>query len=268
MFDRDVSRRFCEARSASGEGRANLAKRIGVREEHLRAIEEGRLGDLPKGIYGRAAIRSFAQACGFDPAETLAACEPFLAQVDEPISALGRLRGVRQPRTPPPVAEAAADTGRPRAPEAAARGTGTPLAQQILDAGRVLAGAALDAVIIVVLLLVLVVCAITALMVPVSALAQSGPAFGVMGALLGALYFAWFGGLRGATIGEQLLLVEAAAVAGHVRSLNAIASRAVDAAMRDARAIQRVGASVGACTLGRASAGDPRIGHFEQPASR
>ncbi|MEO6235546.1 MAG: helix-turn-helix domain-containing protein [Vicinamibacterales bacterium] len=268
MFEGDVSRRLCEARSASGEGRANLAKRIGVREEHLRAIEEGRLGDLPKGIYGRAAIRSFAQACGFDPAETLAASEPFLAQVDEPISALGRRHGVRQPRTPPPVAEAAGDAGRPQAPDAAAEGIGAPLAQRILDAGRVLAAAAIDAVIIVTLLLAVVVSALTALMVPVSALAQSGPAFGVMGALLAALYFAWFGGLRGATIGEQLLPAEAAAMGAQTRTLNAIASRAVDAATRDARAIQRLGASVGACTLGRAAAEDSGIGHFEQPASR
>lgn len=265
MADVDVSRQLREARAAGGEDLTCLAKRIGVREEHLRAIEEGRLADLPKGIYGRAAIRSFAQACGFDPLETLAACEPFLAPVDEPISALGRLHGVRQPRTPAPVNDPL-----PLAPQPAASSTVStaPVAQQLRDAGRVLGAAAADAVVVVALLLVLVVCAVTALTVPVSALATAGPAFGVMGALLAASYFAWFGGLRGATLGEQLLRVDEGSAGAPLRTLNAIGRRALQAATRDATVILRLGASLGAWTQGRTSPHHPGIGHFEQPASR
>jgi hypothetical protein len=263
MADVDVSRQLREARVASGEDLTSLAKRIGVREEHLRAIEDGRFVDLPKGIYGRAAVRSFAQACGFDPLATLAACEPFLAPVDEPISALGRLHGVRRPSAAADGHHAAAALS----PDGSTPAT-TPFPQQLLDAGRLLCAAAIDAVVVVLLLLALVGCAVTALMVPLSAIAHSGPAFGVMGALLGASYFGWLGGLRGATVGEQLLRPAGRTADAPLHRLEAIAARGMQSATRDASVILQLGASFGAWTLGKSSGEDAGIGHFEQPASR
>ena len=62
----DISERLRQARTATGEDLAALGKRIGVRQEHLRAIEDGRFADLPAGIYGRSAVKSFAAAFGFD----------------------------------------------------------------------------------------------------------------------------------------------------------------------------------------------------------
>src|SRR6478736_8476968 len=92
------------ARAQRGEDLAALSARTGLRVHHVRAIEEGRLGDLPPGIYGRAAIRSFAAAYALDADAVLADCEPLLRQLEDPIGALARMRGVAPPadRSPGP----------------------------------------------------------------------------------------------------------------------------------------------------------------------
>ena len=236
MSEVTVFRRLSEARAARGESVSAFAQRIGVREPYVRAIEEDRLADLPKGIYGRAAIRTYAQAAGLDPAETLAACEALLPELDDPISGLARMRGVRQPK----VAPARADSGsHPAAPN------GMPGAD-LLPRWQVVAAAAVDAAVVVGLLLVVVLCAVTAMTVPMSALAESGGAFGVMGVLLGAAYFVWFGGLRGATLGEQWLGVEQEHPRHPALTLAAIGACALRSATRDTRSIERLGAAIAA----------------------
>jgi hypothetical protein len=240
MANGTVSQRLSEARRARREDLPGLARRIGVREEHLRAIEQGRFADLPSGIYGRAAIRSFAAAFGFDPAAILAECEAELTPVEEPISALGRLRGGRQPAVPPVSATA----GRPQPVRNAPAG---PLAGSRFPSWRLLAAATLDACVVAALLLLVVVCAITAMMVPVPALAHAGPAFGLMGLLLGSAYFVWFGGLVGRTVGAQLLRVETEDedIERGALTLRALGARALLAAAEDARFIQGLGAWTG-----------------------
>ena len=205
-----------------------------MREENLRAIEQGRFADLPPGIYGRAAIRSFATAFGFDPAEVLAECESQLTPVAEPIQALCKLNGVRQ--SPHPVAAhspVALDTAAP------------PLAEIALLSWRPLAAAALDACVVAVLLLIVVVCAVTAMMVPIAALGRSGPMFGVMGVVLGSAYYVWFGGLAGRTVGEQVFRVETRSPERASMTLGAIGAGALRAATEDVRFIQGLGACVG-----------------------
>jgi hypothetical protein len=238
MTEVTVSQRLSEARRAAREDLPALAKRIGVRQEHLRAIEQARFADLPSGIYGRSAIRSFATAFGFDPAEILAECESQLTPVEEPISAMGRLRGVRQPPTRP-VATAGA-----RPPTTRDARDQQP-AESELPGWRLLAAAALDACVVVGLLLVVVVCAITAMMVPIAALAKSGPMFGLMGVLLGSSYFVWFGGLGGRTVGEQALRVEPRNTEHAALTLGAIGAGALLAATEDARFIRGLGAWTG-----------------------
>src|SRR5436305_2996917 len=98
MADVTVHERLRHARAASGLDLTTLAQRSGVRLDHLRAIEDGRFGDLPPGIYARAALRSFAAASGLDPHEVLADCEALLPAIEDPIAALGRRRGVRHDR--------------------------------------------------------------------------------------------------------------------------------------------------------------------------
>lgn len=238
MSEVTISQRLSEARRAAREDLPALAKRIGVRQEHLRAIEQGRFADLPSGIYGRSAIRSFATAFGFDPSEMLAECESLLTPVEEPISAMGRLRGVRQPPTRTAAAAGARVVARRDLPE-------EHLAESLLPGLRLLAAAALDAMVVVGLLLLVVVCAITAMMVPIAALDKSGPMFGVMGVLLGSSYFVWFGGLGGRTVGEQLLGVERRNTEHAALTLAAIGAGALLAATEDARFIRGLGVWTG-----------------------
>jgi hypothetical protein len=243
MSEVTVSQRLRDARKARREDLPTLANRIGVREENLRAIEQGRFTDLPTGIYGRAAIRSFATAFGFDPAEVLAECESQLTPVAEPIQALCKLRGVR--RSPPHVAAAHSSvTLDPAAP---------PLAASAFPGWRSLAAAALDACVVVALLLLVVVCAITAMMVPVAALDRSGPMFGVMGVLLGCAYFVWFGGLAGGTVGERVFGVQARNPQHALMTLRAIGAGALLAATEDARFIQGLGVWAGSAARHRFS---------------
>jgi hypothetical protein len=235
MSDVPVSQRLKEARKARREDLPALAQRIGVREDNLRAIEQGRFADLPPGIYGRAAIRAFASAFGFDPGAVLAECESQLTPVAEPINALCRLRGVRQHAATPAAASHAI----------------TPDAEGPHDTGglfpgwRPLAAAALDACLVVALLLLVVVCAITAMMVPLAALDHSGPMFGLMGLVLGGAYFVWFGGLGGRTVGEQVCRVDARNPQRASMTLGAIGAGALFAATEDARFIQGLGAWAG-----------------------
>jgi len=167
------------AREASGDDLAELARRLGVRIGSLRAIEEGRFGDLPEGIYGRSAIRAFATAYGFDPAEILESVEPLLRPLDEPIAALGRLKGIRkQPGASPPLTA---------------------------SVWRRLAASVVDAAIVVAVLLVVVGASAAALSTPVSALDPGASSFGIMGVLFAAAYHLCFGGVAGATAGERAL---------------------------------------------------------------
>ncbi|HET7694481.1 MAG TPA: helix-turn-helix domain-containing protein [Vicinamibacterales bacterium] len=223
----DISKQLSHARLAAGEDLAALARRTGVRQENLRAIEDGRFAALPPGIYGRAAIKAFASAFGFDGAAILAECEALLTPVDEPIAALARVRGLRaRPAEPPqsrdqPADDLAGDTAFP--------------------GWRHLAAAAIDACVIAGLLLAMIVAALTLLIVPVAALRDSGGAFAVMGLLLAGGYYVCFGGVRGATVGERALSIEPRRPGGPAVTLRMVAERALLAATEDVRCIERWG---------------------------
>ena len=226
----DISAQLRQARQARGEDLCTLAARIGVRHEHLRAIEDGRFADLPSGIYGRAAVRKFAQAFGFDGAAMLVECEALLTPLDEPIAALARVRGLR------PRPEAASGTRECEPPD------------DLAGAAWHLAAAALDACVIVTLLLVVVIAALTMLTAPVSALRDAGGPFGVLGLLLAAGYFLCFGGIRGATIGERALRLAPARPSAPLLTVRLATERALLAATEDARCILRCGEWLGRST--------------------
>jgi hypothetical protein len=231
-----IVEQLSQARLTAREELADLARRTGVRQENLRAIEDGRFADLPPGIYGRAAIRSYANAYGFDGVAILAACEPWLTPVDEPIAALARARGLRSR----PVATPRSHEGDPH----------DDPSDGSFGSWRHLAAAAIDAVVIAVMLLVVVFAALTLLIVPVSALRDAGGAFAIMGGVLAGAYYLCFGGVRGATIGERAATVEPRHSTGSAVTLRVAIERALLAATDDARCIQRAGER-----LGRSSAG-------------
>lgn len=217
-----VNERLRQARLDAGESLESLAQRIGVRGELLRTIEEGCFGRLPPGIYARAAIRSYAVAFGFDASEILDACASALPELEEPITGLARLRGVRvRPPVTPPT----------RQPGASVPFTWRPLL-----------AAAIDACVIATLLAGLIVCARVATGVPLADLQSSAAgAFAVMGVLFGLSYFVWIGGLTGATAGERVAgLAPHAAVAPRM-TLRVIAVRAWRSATADARCFAAAG---------------------------
>jgi transcriptional regulator with XRE-family HTH domain len=234
VSENSIGERLRRARHARGEELPSLARRIGVRQEHLQAIEAGRFSELPAGIYGRAAIRSFAAAFGFDAGEILAACEPLLPALEEPISALARLRGLPKPRSQP-----ASDTR--TVPQS------VPLTTMPGEcpSWRGLAAASVDACLVGLLLLIVVIGALTALTVSPSALGSSAVALGVMGVLLGSGYFVWFGGIAGTTVGQRLFQMEAGGRDRPPLTLQTIAARARRSATEDVRFMMALGAWAG-----------------------
>ena len=69
----DLGAKLREARAAKGLELADVAELTHVRREYLRALDEGRYGDLPEDVYTRNFVKLYAQAVGLDPEATLEA---------------------------------------------------------------------------------------------------------------------------------------------------------------------------------------------------
>jgi Helix-turn-helix domain len=215
--------RLRRARAERGEDVEALSARTGLRPHHVRAIEEARFADLPPGIYGRAAIRTFAAAYALDSEEVLADCEPLLPRLEDPISALARSHGMVSAPTQSPAEPA-------RAAIAATTLTWRPFGAASLDGA--IAGA-----------LLLTVSAGTALLARVSlaALSSSGVSLFLVGLVLGSAYYVWLGGLGGTTFGEYAVGPAHRRRDPRPLTLRAIALRTIAAATADARAIHACG---------------------------
>ena len=217
---------------ARGESLAGVAHRIGVREELLQAIEDGRFADLPRGIYARAAIRSFATAVGCDPAQVLEECHALLPDVDDPIDALARLRGIRSARKP----EASVDS----APVHTVQSSDSPAMW------KPLAAAAIDSAIVMAMMLLLV--AVTAIFCAAPPSAFRGapvPGFVVVGILLASCYFVCFAGIARTTLGERAMRLSPAPGDRVSHDLNAVLIRTVRGGLRDVSAIRTLGDALG-----------------------
>ena len=229
MWDTVVHERLRQARLSRGEELAEIARRIGVREGLLLMIEAGRFAELPRGIYGRAAIRTYAAALALPADEIVALCEPLLSPLDDPIDGLARVRGLRVSKSEPL---------RP------ARAEQPAASNQPLD-WRVIAAAAADAGIIVAMLLLVVVITLTVYEMPASALNRTtAPAFAIMGLLLAGSYFVCFGGIASSTLGERLLglAVENELQDRRPCDLRLVLTRALKCASRDLSFISLLGA--------------------------
>lgn len=245
-----VAERLAAVRAAKGLSLDSLAREIGVRRENLIAIEEGRFSDLPTGIYGRAAIKAFASACGFDPVELLASCEPFLRQAEEPIEGLARIRGLARPKRPVRADSPTQTVDSLEAP------TWHPLA-----------AAAVDALVIAGLLLIVVFSAALSLVVPISALDRSSAWFALVGIVLGLGYFVWFGGLAGATVGERAVGISVASSEAPTITLRDVAIRTLWSATEDVRSIRRFGTAFGAVLDTYRSTAQPTATLSTRPSS-
>jgi helix-turn-helix protein len=212
-------------RMQRGEDVAALAARTGLRVSHICAIEEGRFGDLPRGIYGRAAIRSFAAAYGLDADAVLADCEALLPRMEDPIGALARMRGI--------VRTAEQTAAAPR------------LNASVDPRLRPFAAATVDGAVTGVILLVVSVGAALLARVSVAALSSSAVALFLTGLILGAVYYIWFGGLSGTTFGEYAVGPAPLRRDPRPLTLHAIALRTLAAATADVRGIHRFGVWTG-----------------------
>lgn len=200
-----------------------LASRSGVRVKLLNAIADGRFEDLPTGIYGRAAIRGVARALALPVEDIVAACDPLLTAVDDPIVGLARVRGLRVPATRR-IAAPIADT----APAAI---------------WRLGAAATIDGLVVAGLLLLVV--AATAI-VPDAHLhtmsASAAPAFTVFAVALAVWYFLLFGGVAGMTAGALAARPLATGSPALASDARAVIVRATHCACRDLRFLQVLGA--------------------------
>lgn len=224
-----LHQRLSHARDLRGEDLKAASTRTGLREATIRAIEDGRFDALPRGIYARAAIRTYASAMGLDPDEVLDACAPLLPSIEEPIQAMARLRGLRPIANAQPQRSSAAEPASDEGPAAPPN-------------WRWIGAAAIDACVVGGMLVALIVIARVATAVPVATLGRPGAiAFAVMGILLSFAYFAWFGGLCGTTAGEHVLGIAVPVHPPRV-TLNVLSSRAARCATDDLRFLSASGA--------------------------
>jgi uncharacterized RDD family membrane protein YckC len=247
VSNQTVQEQLRRARIGRGESLTSIAARSGSRVELLQAIEDGRFQDLPTGLYARAAVRRYAGAVGLDPDEILALCAPLLPAVEDPITALGRLRGVPAPRRRQP--ENAATKAVSSIRDAAS--------QEVRDEAplewpswRMLAASVIDASAVLGMLLAVVTCTV-AMGVPMSALGgAAAPAFALMAFVLGGCYFVVLGGIVGATPGEQTVGLRSETMDQQPLDLRAVAARTLQCVFRDASFIGLVGKWIGRSIAG------------------
>jgi hypothetical protein len=120
------------ARLQRGLALTTIAREKGVREQNLVLIEQGAFEDLPTGLYGRHAIRSYAVAVGMSPDEALAEVQPRLRELEDPMDGLARVRGIDRTPGRRPVAVAAETTAEPPVTVAPAW---RPQAAALIDGG-------------------------------------------------------------------------------------------------------------------------------------
>jgi transcriptional regulator with XRE-family HTH domain len=196
-----------------------LEKQTGVRIRLLEAVEQGRFGDLPTGLYGRAAVRAYAAAVGLPADEVLEEIGTLLRAPEDPIDGLARVRGIArsararatQPETPPAAAAKPADlcfTYRPPRP-APVRAAIRHRRSDVHGSLRVLAATGIDAALLGAIGVALVFLTAVACRTSVAVAARTaGPAVAMLFVLIAGLYFLLLGGVRNATVGAVLAGVE------------------------------------------------------------
>ena len=75
-----------------------LERRTGVRSRLLELIDRGQFAELPTGLYGRSAVRAYAEAVGLSADEVLEEVASLMPAVEDPLDGLARVRGIK--RTP------------------------------------------------------------------------------------------------------------------------------------------------------------------------
>jgi transcriptional regulator with XRE-family HTH domain len=263
-----VHERLRLRRIERGESLAEVARRAGVREALLHAIECGDFDRLPSGIYGRAAVRNFAEALGLDGKAVLAECDSRFVPLDDQVVSLARIRGL--PTTSPvpgPIVRFRSKTADALSSRARLIAHEFPRLQSrdVNRIWRVIAAAIVDGGIVLAMILALV--GSTVVLFGRSALSsESGVSYAIVAVLLASGYFAVFGGIRGQTVGARVARLDT--IEPHTRvDLAGIAVRAFRCASRDAQVIDELAGRIlslsGRCRYLVHRRDGPRV---EQPA--
>lgn len=202
----ELHRRLKLARERRGLSLATIARQWGVREYNLELIESNRFEDLPTGLYGRSAVRSYAIAVGVPADEALAEVSDRLRTPEDPLDGLARVRGLtRQPERT--IKDILHVQGREMTLSMTARA----------HVANVLDGLALLGLDFLLLELTALVAGVRATEV----LRVAAPSMVALFVLIAALYFVLLGGLARATIGSRFAhtSVDPAMVDGVVRML-------------------------------------------------
>jgi hypothetical protein len=235
-----VHQRLRRRRLERGASHTALAHQCALRVEWLQAMDEGRFSDLPSGIYGRSAVRRYADALGLNSDEVLAACAPLLPLVEDPISALGRLRGL--PASHRRIDATAVHVDKLQGRILEEEGSSTPCE---LPSWRLLAAAAVDAIVVVGLLIAVVTCTVAS-GIPMSGLGGAAtPAFALLTFVLGSCYFVVLGGIVGETVGEHVFGGRSETDGGRPLDLSAVGVRTLNCVLRDAQFIELLGKWLG-----------------------
>jgi hypothetical protein len=262
VSEETVSARLRRIRIECGTPLDVIARQNGLRVEWLQAIEQGRFSDLPSGIYGRSAVRRYGAALGLNPDEVLASCASALPRLEDPIAALGRLRGL---------------PGKAHAERRRREDESEPRRQEVLNAAaplgdfpswRPLAAAAVDALVVVGLLMVLVTGTV-AVGIPVAAFGRTAAwAFALLTLLMGSCYFVVLGGLVGLTVGELLVAAGEMHAERRPLDLRAVTNRTVGCALRDVYFIEMLGQWIGRFIAHHGwPGGMNQASHAERPAA-
>jgi hypothetical protein len=180
------------ARLQRGLSLTTIAHEKGVREQNLVLIEQGAFEDLPTGLYGRHAIRSYAAAVGLSPDEALAEVQSQLRELEDPMDGLARVRGIERTSPRRPVA---ATTETHVAPPVMVAPAWRPQAAALIDGGLLVA---ID-------LTVLMLTSLVAGVRPTELLRIALPAMVLMFVLIACVYYLLLGGIRRATIGARIV---------------------------------------------------------------
>jgi hypothetical protein len=231
--------RLTRARLAAALETGALARRTGLREPVIAAIEQGRWHDLPRGLYGRAAIRSYAGALGLHADELLVEIEPMLPPLEDPIAGLARVRGLRPCEERRPLHHD--ESHAPAEPFPA------PTHPKL---GRALLAATIDAGCIGLTVLVLPVATTLLIASAPSALRPAAVPFAGMAVLFTCAYYLVFAGIGGETPGERAAHANPRATPPAARcTMRGARTRAFESASADARAITFLGAALAAFVI-------------------
>lgn len=189
---------------------AQIGVRTALSPTVLRHIDEGRFEQLPSGVYARSYVRAYASAVGLDPDEALAQVEPYLPGLPDAIAAMHEAQAVttweRLSRRFAPARQKIAQTTaslRPVVKPAPGRPElRAPLRKQDLTPW---AAAAIDATLLVAVdaFLIMLISWSSGIALDVL-LRESGVALALFCAIPIGLYFLFFGGIAGSTLGQYV----------------------------------------------------------------